>query len=195
MDGTDARPNRRAAMGAMLTGGLLAAGAAHAQGTPPGTPAGTPTGYTSLMPDVPIAVPRTEFVYESIFDLLPSMNLGQGPWGERRMVPITGGTFAGPRMRGTVMPGGADRQLVRHDGARVLNALYELKTDDGAVITVNNKVLIKDQPGGGRYAFSTLDITAPEGPYGWLNDAVYVGTLHSLQPRPQVLIRVFRVIA
>ena len=33
----------------------------------------------------------------------------------------------------------------------------------------------------------TSDITAPAGPHGWLNDYVYVGTLHSLRPRPQVL--------
>lgn len=80
----------------------------------------------------------------------------------------------------------------------MLNALYELKTDDGAVITVNNRVLTMDNPNwqpGKRYALSTVDITAPDGPYGWLNEAVYVGTLNSLQPRPAVLIRVFRVVA
>ena len=41
----------------------------------------------------------------------------------------------------------------------------------------------------------TLEITAPEGRYGWLNDFVYVGTLDSLRPqRDAVVIRVFKVL-
>lgn len=61
------------------------------------------------------------------------MMLAQGRLGERRIIPIVGGIFARPRIKGKVLPGGADRQLVRSDGAHVLNALYELQTDDGAV--------------------------------------------------------------
>ena len=38
---------------------------------------------------VPLVLPRTEFVYEAVFDLAPTMNLGNSPLGERRMVPIT----------------------------------------------------------------------------------------------------------
>jgi hypothetical protein len=172
---------------AVIGGGLLA-GVVSAQAET------TQAGFTSMEPEIPIAPPRTEFVYEAVFELEPSMSLGEGPLGERRMVPITGGRFAGPLLHGRVLPGGADRQLVRRDGVRQLNALYELETHDGAVITVNNRVLIADQQGGGRYAFSTLDITAPDGPYGWLNRGVFVGTLDSLQPRHEVLIRVFRVV-
>ena len=179
---------RRATLGAVLTGGLAAAAWSARAET-------APASYTSLEPQVPIAPPRTEFVYEAVCELAPTMNLGEGPLGTRRIVPITGGQFAGPRLRGKVMPGGADRQLVRKDGARMLHAVYELQTEDGAVITVDNRVLIVDQANGGRYAFSSIDLTAPEGPHGWLNDGVYVGTLDSLQPRPAVLIRVFRVVA
>ena len=92
-----------------------------------------------------------------------------------------------------MLPGGADRQLVRRDGVRRLDALYELETEDGAVITVHNKVVIApragDQPD---YRFSTLNVTAPEGPHGWLNRLAFVGTLDSLRPqRDAVLIRVF----
>ena len=106
---------------------------------------------------VPLVLPRTEFVYEAVFDLAPTLNLGDSPLGERRMVPITGGSFEGPNIRGNVLPGGADRQLIRKDGVRQLDALYELQADDGAIITVRNRVLI-DDPGSGRprYAFSTL---------------------------------------
>jgi hypothetical protein len=143
-----------------------------------------------------MVLPRTEFVYEAIVDLEPTLTLGASPFGERFMVPIVGGTFEGPGLRGRVMPGGADRQLLRRDGAKSLDAVYELQTHDGAVLSIRNRVLtrpLKDKPG--RYAFSTIDITAPDGPYGWLNDYVYVGTLDSLRPkRAAVVIRVYRVV-
>jgi hypothetical protein len=162
---------------------LANAGAtAHAEDAPP---SGGP-----LSP-VPIVLPKTEFVYEAIFDLDPMLKLGDGPLGERRIVPITGGTFAGPKIKGTVLRGGADRQLVRKDGAKMLNALYELQTDDGAIITVNNRVLLDKRPDGSPYAFSSIDITAPVGSHDWLNHLVFVGTLHSMAPEPKVLIRVF----
>lgn len=58
----------------------------------------------------PVVLPRTEFVYEAIVDIAPPMTLGASPFGERFMVPITGGSFEGPGLRGTVLAGGADRQ-------------------------------------------------------------------------------------
>jgi len=153
-----------------------------------------PETIPSLRPEIPLVPPRSEFIYEALIDLLPNMDLGDGPLGHRRMVPIIGGVFEGPRLRGKVLPGGADRQLLRKDGVLKLDALYELQTDDGAVITVHNTVTIHTPPDGPRYAFSTIDITAPTGPHDWLNRYAYVGTLHSQAPRPQVLIRVYRLI-
>jgi hypothetical protein len=142
---------------------------------------------------IPIRYPETEFVYEAIVDIDPGMDLGVGPLGRRGFVPITGGTFEGPNIKGTVMAGGADRQLVRDDGYRMLDALYELQTDDGAVITVRNQVT--SPPEGADVRFSVLQITAPEEKYGWLNRSVHVGTLNSLRPeRNAVLIRVFRLV-
>ena len=174
---------RRVLLASTLLGAMAAAPAAADE--PPKTP---------MSATVPLLAPKTEFVYEAIVNIAPPMQLGQSPLGERRIVPITGGTFEGPRLRGKVLPGGADRQLVRRDGARLLDALYELQTDDGAVITVHNKVLVNTPKDAPRYAFSTLEITAPEGSYGWLNNFVYVGSLDSLQPqRLAGVIRVFKL--
>jgi len=180
----------------LVTRRVLAAGALAAASGSVGAEAAAQGAAPPMAGTVPLVLPRTEFVYEAVFELAPTLNLGDSPLGERRMVPITGGSFEGPNIRGTVLPGGADRQLIRKDGVRQLDALYELQADDGAVITVRNRVLI-DDPGAGRprYAFSTLEITAPEGPHGWLNRGVYVGTLDSLRPqRAAVLIRVFKVV-
>jgi hypothetical protein len=93
------------------------------------------------------------------------------------------------------MAGGADRQLLRRDGAKNLDAVYELKTEDGVVISVRNRVLSRRPKDAPPYVFSTLEIVAPEGRYGWLNDFVYVGTLNSLRPqREAVVIRVYKVV-
>lgn len=196
------KPSQETAMPAPLASGrrhwlLGAAAAATAAALPAqAQPAATPTPPASpLGTDVPMNFPRTEFVYESIVDIADLVNMGPGPLGERRIVPITGGEFAGPGLKGTVLPGGADRQLVRRDGARLLDALYELKTDDGAIITVHNQVLVRTAPGQPRYAASHIRLSAPDGKYGWLNDCVYTGTLDSLRPkRNAVLIRVFRIV-
>ena len=60
--------------------------------------------------------------------------LGKTPFGERRVVAVTGGSFEGPRLRGTVEPGGSDWILVRPDGSLRLDVRLTLKTDDGALI-------------------------------------------------------------
>ena len=49
-------------------------------------------------------------------------------------------------MRGTVLPGGADWQLIRHDGVAELDARYTLQTDDGAAIHVHNRALRHGPP-------------------------------------------------
>lgn len=180
-------PSRRGLVLAGLAAATMSRTSAAAE---PSSAAATPTSAR-----IPVVLPRTEFVYESIVDLSPSLPLGASPFGERFMVPIVGGSFEGPGLRGTVMAGGADRQLLRRDGAKNLDAVYELRTDDGVVISVRNSVLSRTPKDAPRYVFSTLQITAPEGRYGWLNDFVYVGTLNSLRPeREAVVIRVYKLV-
>lgn len=139
--------------------------------------------------------PRCELVYEAIVHISAMESLGEFPLGERRIVPITGGSFQGARLHGTVEAGGADRQLIRRDGVKELDALYEMRTHDGAVITVRNRVLIDHPEGGERYAFSKVELTAPQGAYDWLNKRVFVGTLQGLMPEQQaVCVKVFQLV-
>jgi hypothetical protein len=70
--------------------------------------------------------------------LAPPQELGDTPHGRRRVIAITGGSFAGDELRGRVLAGGADWQLVRADGVAELDARYTLETDDGALIYVSN---------------------------------------------------------
>jgi hypothetical protein len=175
---------------------LWTAGSITAASVLPGVAQSAPNAPTTATSDtVPLLAPRAEFVYEAIAELEPPVDLGAGPLGKRCMVPIIGGTFDGPGLHGKVLSGGADRQLLRSDGTRMLDALYEMQTDDGAILTVRNQVMSRTDSGGKPYRFSHIQITAPEGRYGWLNEFIYVGTLHSLQPaRRTVVIRAFRLV-
>jgi len=138
--------------------------------------------------------PLCEFVYEAIVDIADVQNLGQSLQGQRFIVNILGGEFSGPRMKGRVLPGGADRQLLRPDGIKELDALYEIQTDNGTVITVHNQVVVDMPASEQRYARSVVKFRAPAGQYEWLNRRIFVGTLKSLKPsRNAVKIRIFQV--
>ena len=105
------------------------------------------------------------------------------------LVPITGGSFAGPKLKGVVLPGGADWQLERPDGVLEIDALYSIKADDGAVIIVHNRGII-----AGDYVRTSPQFEAPKGPHDWLNRSIFVGTLSGARQPGAVVIRVFRVL-
>ena len=66
-------------------------------------------------------------------------NIGPVPHGSRRTAPLSGGTFEGPRLRGTVLPdASADWQLLRADGVLELDLRATLRTDDGALISMRS---------------------------------------------------------
>jgi Protein of unknown function (DUF3237) len=72
-------------------------------------------------------------------DVATPLNIGAVPYGTRRTVPITGGQFEGPRLRGTVLPGGsADWVLLRADGVLELDLRVTLRTEDGALISMKS---------------------------------------------------------
>ena len=66
-------------------------------------------------------------------------NIGTVPLGTRRAVPLTGGTFEGPRLRGAVVSGGsADWLLLRAAGVLEMDLRVTLQTDDGALISMRS---------------------------------------------------------
>lgn len=137
---------------------------------------------------------KTEMVLEAKVNIGSMVNVGDSKRGSRRIIPITGGTFSGPNIKGTVLPMGEDWQLTRPDGATELNATYLLKTDDGVVIRINNQVLMGSGP-----ARSVIDLEAPlNSPYAYLNKSIFLGTLGMGQPKPgenaYVVITVYKVL-
>ena len=64
----------------------------------------------------------------------PPQKLGTVPHGTRLIVPVTGGDFEGPRLRGKILPGGGDWLLLRSDDVLELDLRITLETDDHALI-------------------------------------------------------------
>lgn len=63
---------------------------------------------------------------------------GPAKHGERRYVPIGGGTVVGPELNGALVEGGVDWQVQRVDGATDIAAHYVIRTADGALVEVQS---------------------------------------------------------
>ena len=133
--------------------------------------------------------PKLEPVLTANARLERPIDVGSTPQGVRRVVPILGGRFEGPKLKGEILPGGADWQFTRADGVTELEALYLLRTDDGVVIQVRNRGLrhgpeevmqrlAAGQPvDPGKYYFRAAPaFSAPEGRYSWLNKSLFLCT-------------------
>lgn len=92
---------------------------------------------TSLVSSEPIFIIHGE---------LTAMKLGRTPYGERRVIGIVGGTVRGPKLNGRILPGGADWQIVRSDGAADIQARYTIETDAGARVLVSSDGLRHGPP-------------------------------------------------
>ena len=79
---------------------------------------------------------RSNHLFTLSLTVDPNMtDVGETPYGRRRIAAVTGGTFEGEEIRGTVLPApGGDWLLLRRDGILMLNVRLTLKTDDGHLI-------------------------------------------------------------
>jgi len=143
---------------------------------------------------------KTEFIWEAKVKIGSMINVGESKRGTRRIIPIIGGTFCGPKIEGEILPGGDDWQLVRPDGDTELYARYLLKTNDGYIFQIINQALMHtDNSVNSFYCKSVLDIEVPNNsPYNYLNHAIFLGTLTmpDLKPgdEPYVIIRMYKVL-
>ncbi len=84
-----------------------------------------------------IPVPALAHSFTLTVELGQPLELGQGRAGQRRIIPIIGGTAKG-KIAGKVLNLGADWQTIYADGAAHLDTRYAIETEDGAVIEVIN---------------------------------------------------------
>jgi hypothetical protein len=152
--------------------------------------AGSPAAAQA--PSAPVA----EFAFEEIVLLGPAQQMGNTARGARQFIPITGGTFEGPQIKGAIVPGGWDWQLRRADGCTEIEADYMIRTDDDVIINVVNKgVLCPPKDGVAIPARTHPVFEAPRGKYEWLSQAGFLGTLEMATgaPGPAVKIRFYRM--
>lgn len=149
--------------------------------------------------------PELEFICELTIQLDPAMVVGETAHGIRRIIPIIGGEVVGPKIKGEIIRGGADWQVLRSDGVTELEAHYQFKTEDGVLIYIKNTGLRVTSPevamrmaqgelvGPESYYFRAVPkFEAPSGSYEFLNDAIFICT--GERTPDSVKIRVWKVL-
>ncbi len=120
--------------------------------------------------------PQLEYLFTLTANLREgSPVLANAPQGTRVIVTVTGGSFEGPRLRGTVDNSGGDWVSLRADGSIKLDVRIMLKTDDGADIFMRYEGTGVRVDGQLRLATAPLFETGDER-YAWLNHTQAVAT-------------------
>ena len=141
--------------------------------------------------------PQLEFALQLKVTLGETFGIDNTQHGRRTVIPITGGTFEGPGIKGTIVNGGADYQL-NAEGRTELEAIYCIKTDDGIYIHVRNRGIIasgKDANGNPTFYFRAApQFEAPaDSRYAWLNNALFVCAPDFTQQFQGIVLNVWRV--
>ncbi|KAL2151676.1 hypothetical protein VTH82DRAFT_6774 [Thermothelomyces myriococcoides] len=127
---------------------------------------------SAVAADTP-AAPGLTYLYSLNCTLGQALPVGAGPHGTRTVIPITGGSFSGPRLSGKVLDLGADWGLIDKDGTFSADTRYHLQTDDGAHIFIRTA---GPAQADGKIHLSIKFETGSE-KYYWLNNIVAVGVL------------------
>ena len=131
--------------------------------------------------------PVLEYVFEIRATIDPDFHIGRGPEERLSFTPISGGTVAGPRLNGEVLPGGGDWAVERF-GTAQLEARYLIRADDGAVIDILNRGFWRADPEiearveagedltEDQYYYRTQPVFQTDAePYAWLTSTVFIG--------------------
>jgi hypothetical protein len=115
-------------------------------------------------------MPETSLPVEHLFTITAKTQtaglIANGPQGARVVVGVTGGTFEGPQLKGTIKGPGGDWVTLRPDGSGRLDVRLLLETDDGALILMQYSGIYTD--GATRIRSTPLFETGDER-YTWLN--------------------------
>lgn len=111
---------------------------------------------------------ESEFIFELVLDVADQLDAGH-----TSIAPVTGGTFSGPGIEGTVHNGGAD-WISQVSGHSSLDVRITLETDDGAIIFMSYTGVVAQNDAGLYWRVRPIFQTASE-KYDWLNHVVCIG--------------------
>ena len=148
--------------------------------------------------EIPKDTPQLEFALQLKVTLGEAYSCGDTQHGRRTIIPITGGTFEGPNIKGTIVNGGADYQIANSAGRTELEAIYCIKTDDGVYIHIRNRGIIangKDENGNPSFYFKCApQFEAPsDSKYAWLNNSLFLCAPSFSQGFQGIVLNVWRV--
>jgi hypothetical protein len=137
----------------------------------------------SRLPD-----PRLDLVYRLEASVGDPQDFGEISAGHRCIVPLTGGTFSGPELRGTLLAGAsADWQIVLSDGTALGDVRYTLKTERGDLLYVQSQSVrhgstaVLERLGrgedvdAGEYTFrGAVNIETGADGLDWLNKGIFI---------------------
>jgi hypothetical protein len=146
-------------------------------------------GQNAAPPPPPPAALKSEFLFDMI---LETGGPGGGAVGARQIVPVIGGTFEGPKLKGKVVPPGADWLVRVNDTLRILDVRTLFVTDDDQRIYVNYRGVLHTPSGQERYQRVGMMFETGSEKYAWLNQIVAVGVGYTIPQR--VPYRVFQIL-
>ena len=111
---------------------------------------------------------ESEFLMELLLDVDPQLDAVH-----TSIAPVTGGSFSGARLQGTVHNGGAD-WITQVSGHSSLDVRITLETEDGAIIYMTYKGVVARGDSGLSWRVTPVFNTASD-EYDWLNHKVFVG--------------------
>jgi hypothetical protein len=144
--------------------------------------AATPQVARAQSPAGPL---ESEFMMDLVLDVSAQLQTG-----DVSIAPITGGTFSGPGIKGTVRPGGAD-YITQSGGHSNLDVRIVLETDDGALIYMTYTGVVARGDGGTYWRVRPVFHTTSE-KYAWMNNIVAVGKSKSVPGK--VAYDIFRIL-
>ena len=147
----------------------------------------------SAQTDFPKNAPQLEFAMQLKVTLGETFSINNTQHGRRTVIPITGGTFEGPELKGTILNGGADYQLNGANGRSEVEAIYCLKTDDGIYIHIRNRGIIASGNGGFYFRCAPQFEAPADSKYGWLNNALFVCEPEWSQGLKGIVLNVWKV--
>jgi hypothetical protein len=134
---------------------------------------------------------QSEFLLDLVLETGPANNVGS--LGVTRVVvPVSSGTFEGPKLKGTVIGPSGDWIVGRPDGTAVLDVRMMLQTDDAQKIYMTWRGISYTPPGGTQYARIALLFETGAAKYVWLNHLVAVGVHRSMPGK--VAYRVYQIL-